>query len=666
MTILIGTSGNDTLTGGTGDDTLYGGLGDDSIYGGDGNDDLDYTYAEGDDTLYGGKGNDKYFIYSWGGSDTIIEYEDEGNDSVYTNISFTLAGIANVENLYAFYNSTTNLSLTGNSLDNWIQPSKGVCTIDGGAGSDTVNYSNYWAKNECVIFKENNVLKVTKGNGNTDTIYNCENLYFSDQIVVISQLQLGLVVSEFTPAQNATEIAVASDITVTFSEAIKRGTGDITLKTSDGTVVATYDAASSTNLTISDKTLTINPTDNLSSDITYQLVFDEGAIVDLNDNKYEQSGNYQFTTIEPIKPTLLSINGDITLQEDIVLTFSESIKVGTGSVVFTNTNTGASTEYRTASTSNISITGSTLTIAPSSLASSVTAEDIYTVEIDGDAVTDIDGNKYQGLTVIYGRSGDDIFSGEDGNNFISGGAGTDIVEYAWDRGDYLVSKEPDSGRIYVANKLGEDLGYVLDDTELLSFRDIEVDTDALNYWGKVSPVDPDSESPIYRFFNTRDNAFFYTDSADERDYVIDNSSVEKNNIDEWPYVYQGGTFEAAHSYTTGLLGALLGSDKVAPVYRFYNTDTGHHFFTISDAEADLIKGKIASGEWPFNYEGTRFSVYSVDPTPNFQGEEIAVHRFYSPTLNRHFFTADTEEVNLIQLTGVWDYEGIAFWGEVLG
>ena len=102
------------------------------------------------------------------------------------------------------------------------------------------------------------------------------------------------------------------------------------------------------------------------------------------------------------------------LQEDIVLTFSESIKAGTGSVVFTNTNTGATAEYRTASASNISITGSTLTIAPSSsLANSVIAGDIYTVEIDADAVTDIAGNKYKGLTVIYGRSGDDTFDGED-------------------------------------------------------------------------------------------------------------------------------------------------------------------------------------------------------------------------------------------------------------
>ena len=59
-------------------------------------------------------------------------------------------------------------------------------------------------------------------------------------------------------------------------------------------------------------------------------------------------------------------------------------------------------------------------------------------------------------------------------------------------------------------------------------------------------------------------------------------------------------------------------------------------------------------------------MYSSDPTPNSVGEELAVHRFYSPSLNRHFFTGDTEEVNLIQLTGIWNYEGVAFYGEILG
>jgi hypothetical protein len=52
--------------------------------------------------------------------------------------------------------------------------------------------------------------------------------------------------------------------------------------------------------------------------------------------------------------------------------------------------------------------------------------------------------------------------------------------------------------------------------------------------------------------------------------------------------------------------------------------------------------------------------------PGYRGEEEAVHRFYSPTLNRHFFSAYSAEIDLIQATGVWNYEGIAFWGEDLG
>ncbi len=80
----------------------------------------------------------------------------------------------------------------------------------------------------------------------------------------------------------------------------------------------------------------------------------------------------------------------------------------------------------------------------------------------------------------------------------------------------------------------------------------------------------------------------------------------------------------------------------------------------------MINGKIESGEWPFNYEGTTFNVYAGDPTPDFEGEEAAIHRFYSPSLNRHFFTADINEAEQINLTGLWNYEGIAFYGELLG
>jgi hypothetical protein len=71
----------------------------------------------------------------------------------------------------------------------------------------------------------------------------------------------------------------------------------ISITKSDGTLVSTYDVQSSTNLSILDKTLTINLSNDLSKGTTYKATFEAGAIVDLNNNKYSQSGDYQFTTI---------------------------------------------------------------------------------------------------------------------------------------------------------------------------------------------------------------------------------------------------------------------------------------------------------------------------------------------------------------------------------
>ena len=146
-------------------------------------------------------------------------------------------------------------------------------------------------------------------------------------------------------------------------------------------------------------------------------------------------------------------------------------------------------------------------------------------------------------------------------------------------------------------------------------------------------------------------------NSKEADMIIDKSTYKDGSVG-WPYVYQGATFEVAHSY--------LDSDLLVPVHRFYNTKTGHHFFTTSEDEANTVKAKSASGEWPFVYEGTRFNVYSDDPNPDQALDETMVWRFYSPSLDRHFFTGFRSEAEALQLTGVWNLEGVAFWGEYVG
>ena len=90
----------------------------------------------GHTTFYGGLGNDIY--YSKNAGDTIVEYADEGNNTVYANTTFTLP--THVENLtlegngntFGFGNNSNNI-LTGNSGNN---------RLSGGRGDDVYHVDN--------------------------------------------------------------------------------------------------------------------------------------------------------------------------------------------------------------------------------------------------------------------------------------------------------------------------------------------------------------------------------------------------------------------------------------------------------------------------------------------------------------------------------------------
>ena len=103
-------------------------------------------------------------------------------------------------------------------------------------------------------------------------------------------------VTAFSPADEATGVALGSNVVVTFSEAIYRGTGNITLKTAAGWVVGVYDAAASENLRISANALTIDPTLDLSPGVAYVLEIAAGSVRDLAGNAYAGTTTYNFET----------------------------------------------------------------------------------------------------------------------------------------------------------------------------------------------------------------------------------------------------------------------------------------------------------------------------------------------------------------------------------
>ncbi|NJN86490.1 MAG: calcium-binding protein [Leptolyngbyaceae cyanobacterium SL_7_1] len=133
---LNGLEGDDTLYGGSGGDTLYGWAGDDILYGGDGRDFL--AGDEGSDTLYGGTGSDTYLI-EIDTTDTIVEFANQGIDTVQTYLDYTLGD--NLENLVLL--GSDPIVATGNALNNSISIDFGTTdpvnhTIFAGGGNDTV------------------------------------------------------------------------------------------------------------------------------------------------------------------------------------------------------------------------------------------------------------------------------------------------------------------------------------------------------------------------------------------------------------------------------------------------------------------------------------------------------------------------------------------------
>ena len=129
---VTGNDGINVLSGGNGDDSLNGGAGNDVLIGGNGDDVL--RGGTGDDSMTGGAGDDTYYVDSI--HDTVIETANGGNDTVSSQITFSLAGLANVENLVL--RSTADLDATGNALDNHITGNAGNNVIDGGLGADVM------------------------------------------------------------------------------------------------------------------------------------------------------------------------------------------------------------------------------------------------------------------------------------------------------------------------------------------------------------------------------------------------------------------------------------------------------------------------------------------------------------------------------------------------
>jgi len=211
-------------------------------------------------------------------------------------------------------------------------------------------------------------------------------------------------------------------------------------------VVETFDAATSTRLTISDSTLTIDPTSNLSGNTQYFVTFASSSIKDLAGNSYAGTTTYDFRT----KASITGTSGNDNL---VGTTASDAINGGAGNdiitgglgndvmdggdgmdaYIFADTNEHVTAEINDSGTSDDDLiifsatTPGTLTIFADDRG--IESVWIATVALNNSGATalNIDASAYTSELSIFGNAGPNLLVGSNIRNSLAGAGGNDTL-----------------------------------------------------------------------------------------------------------------------------------------------------------------------------------------------------------------------------------------------
>jgi hypothetical protein len=179
--------------------------------------------------------------------------------------------------------------------------------------------------------------------------------------------EAGPTLSSVSPGIGSTNVATDTNIIFTFNKNIRAGVGTITLRTvsAGGTIVESYDVASSGRLTFSTSTLTIDPTSNLGIGITHFVVVPNNAVAG-----YVGIDTYSFTSLDFAFSSINPANGatNIGINTNVTLTFTNPPTRGTGTVQLRSGSTSGTVieSFNAASSGRISISGNNWILDPTS------------------------------------------------------------------------------------------------------------------------------------------------------------------------------------------------------------------------------------------------------------------------------------------------------------
>jgi len=316
-----------------------------------------------------------------------------------------------------------------------------------------------------------------------------------------------------SPSDDATAVAVGSNIVLTFNESVKAGVGTIIVyaTTATGLYYKTIQVTDTSMVTFSSNTVTVNLDYDLFPGTDFYVLVDAGAIKDLAGHSFAgitSPTTLNFTTAggsggagagaeataviinvpTVIGPLLESLtpadDSTVPAGTNFVLTFNEDVKAGSGSFEIRNSIDGELvTSIVFSDASQVQISGNTVTINPNLDLAPGTG---YYVEVQDDAVEDLSGNPFEG----FGGPGFDFITqsvpgvtltGNARANTLTGGAGNDTIAGLGGK-DALTGSGGFDTFVYTAAANSTGSGY---DT----ISDFHAEFDQFDLWYQVTRVD---------------------------------------------------------------------------------------------------------------------------------------------------------------------------------
>lgn len=205
-------------------------------------------------------------------------------------------------------------------------------------------------------------------------------------------------VTNYSPADNAVNVAKGANLSITFNEPIQKGTGSILIK-EFGIVTQTIDITSAV-VSVSGNTATIDPAD-FSNDASVNIEIAAGGFKDVAGNAYAgiaDATTWNFTVIaaDLTAPTVTTYSPaddatGVAATANLVLTFNEPVLKGSGSILVKQA--GVTTQTIDVTSSTVTVSGNTVTINAGDFSENAAVN----IEIAAGAFRDANNNAYAGI-----------------------------------------------------------------------------------------------------------------------------------------------------------------------------------------------------------------------------------------------------------------------------